>query len=36
VNQRDFILAMTIFLLMAAVGTAFGLWFTMHYAPLRP
>ena len=30
-GQREFILAMTMFVLMAIVGTAFGLWFTFQF-----
>lgn len=32
-NKREFILACTIFVSMAVVGTVFALWFTFNYAP---
>ena len=35
-EQRDFIRALVIFVLMAIVGTGFGLWFTMTFAPEHP
>jgi len=31
--KREFILAMSIFVAMAIVGVAFGLWFAIQYAP---
>jgi hypothetical protein len=34
--KREFILAMSIFVAMAIVGTIFGLWFVFHYAPANP
>ena len=33
--KREFILAMSIFVAMAVIGTGFGLWFVSHYAPTR-
>jgi len=36
--RSEFILAMSIFVAMAVVGTAFALWFVAHYAstPTHP
>ena len=31
--KREFILAISIFVTMAVVGTLFGLWFVSRYAP---
>lgn len=31
--KREFILAMSIFVAMAIVGTLFGLWFLVQYGP---
>lgn len=33
--KRDFILAMSMFVAMAVIGTAFGLWLTSQYGPQR-
>ena len=32
-EKRQFILAMSIFVAMAVVGTLFGLWFVFQFAP---
>ena len=32
-QKREFILAMSIFVAMAVVGTLFGLWFVFQFAP---
>ena len=34
-KKREFLLAGAIFVSMAIVGTAFGLWFVVNYAPNR-
>ena len=33
--KRDFILAMSMFVAMAVVGTTFGLWYVYTYGPSR-
>lgn len=35
-NKPEFQLAASIFVAMAVVGTAFGLWWASHYAGVRP
>lgn len=32
-RKREFILAFSVFVVMAVVGVSFGLWYALNYAP---
>jgi hypothetical protein len=34
--QREFILAISLFAVMAVVGTGFGLWYVTYFSPINP